>query len=133
MVALSVREFKAMYIKWGGDDAPDEGVEGSTDEDDDGGDDEIQAQEQGEPSAQREDPTMMDWEATQAFHSQLHEEQMAYLRAQSSRQEEHFQPLYSTQNEEIFCTRRAVEENVRLTQELQAQFARQLHPPSFGD
>lgn len=81
---------------------------------------------------------MMGWEFTQAFHRQLHEEQMAYMRSHSlrqeeqytslyacqDRQEEQFISLYTSQNEEILRTWRAVEENVRMIQELQAQFAR---------
>lgn len=54
MVAFTIRESKAMYIKWGGDNAPDEGVAGSTDEDDDEENEETHTQEQGEPSAQHE-------------------------------------------------------------------------------
>lgn len=47
MVAFAVREFQAMYIKWGGDNAPAEGVEGSTNEEDD-----EETQEQDEPNVQ---------------------------------------------------------------------------------
>nr|GMD83482.1 hypothetical protein Iba_chr14aCG5530 [Ipomoea batatas]GMD88204.1 hypothetical protein Iba_chr14cCG4830 [Ipomoea batatas] len=81
MNAFYVNEFHAMYLKLGGDDAPDVGVNENSYEDDEEEDDVAQAQEQGEPSAPHDGLTSMDWEASQAFHRQLHDEQMAYLRA----------------------------------------------------
>ncbi|XP_031130487.1 uncharacterized protein LOC116032183 [Ipomoea triloba] len=71
MVAFSVSEFFAMYLKLGGDDAPDLEVDDETDEEDeendDEGNDDAAAQEHGEPSAQHDGSTSMDWEVSQAF------------------------------------------------------------------